>query len=119
MTITEIAKKTDTSWGNVKFYQHHRGAVQKNLADTKPGLTRRANLKYPQVDTAMSALMREMLDKGGNISGRLLRYTAEKYAMNNNIDGFRASDGWLQKFRQRHNLAFGVLQGTFQYTYAL
>ena len=119
MTIAEIAKKHDTSWGNIKLYQHNREAIQKNLEDTNSGSTRPANLKYPQVDTAMLALVNEMLDKGGNLSGRLLRYTAQKYADNNNIDGFRSSNGWLQKFCQRHELAFGVLQGKFQYTYAL
>ena len=93
MTIAKIAKKHDISWGNIKFYQHNREGVRKNLADTKLGLTRRTNFKYPQVDAAMSALVRDMLDRGGNISGRLLRYTAQKYAINNNIDGFRSTNG--------------------------
>ena len=111
MTINEIAEKNITSWSNIKNYQQNRDSIEKKLAETQPGRTRPAKLKYPQVDQAMADLVVEMLNKNGNISGRQLRYTAQKYADDRNIDGFRSSQGWLNRFSQRHDLAFKVLQG--------
>ena len=94
------------------MYQQNRGSIEKNLAVTQPGLTRPTKLKYPQVNVAMSSLVAEMLSKNGNISGRQLRYAAQKYADDNNITGFRSSQGWLNSFSERHDLGFKVLQGT-------
>ena len=71
-------------------------------------------LKYLQVAVAMSAVVKEMLNENSNISGRQLRYTAQKYADAHNISGFRSSEGWLIIFRQRHHLAFKVLQGKIE-----
>ena len=79
-----------------------------------PRSTRPVKLQYPQVDAAMSALVTELRNKNGNISGRMLRYTAQKYADDRNITGFRSSKGWLCKFEQRHDLTFKVLQGKFE-----
>ena len=111
MTIMEIAEKNGTSWTNIQKYHKNRESIEKNLAGTKPGLTRPAKLKYPQVDVAMSALVAEMLKKNAHISGRQLRYTAQKYADDHNIAGFRASQGWLNRFNERQDLTFKVLQG--------
>ena len=115
MKMSDIAEKNGTSWRNIKMYQQNRGSIEKNLAVTQPGLTRPAKLKYPQVDVAMSKLMDEMLSKNGHISGRQLRYSAQKYANDNDIVGFRSSQGWLNRFSQRHDLAFKVLQGKFEF----
>ena len=111
ISITEIVDKHGSSWSNIRKYQLNREKIEKNLPHTTFGTTRPAKLKYPQVDAAMSNLVQEMINKGGNISGRLLRYTAQKYAMKNNIDGSGSGNGWLQKFSQRHDLDSGVLQG--------
>ena len=111
MSIQETAYKNATTWKNIRYYQLHRIEIEKKLTTTKEGTTRPANLKYPEVDQAMAATLDDVQQKGANISGRLLRYTAQKYAMNNNIEGFRASNGWLRNFCHRHNQAFKVLQG--------
>ena len=58
----------------------------------------------------MVALVDEVQKKRANISGRLFRYTAQKYAMDHNIDGFRSSNSWFRNFCHRHNQAFKTLQ---------
>ena len=59
----------------------------------------------------MSSPVTEMLSENGNISGRQLRYAAQKYADDHYITGFRSNKGWLIRFSQRHDLGFNVLQG--------
>ena len=111
MSMSKIADKNTTTWKNIRYFQLNRIEIEKGLTTTKEGATRPANLKYPQVDQAMAALVDEVQKKGANISGRLLRYTAQKYTMDHNIDGFRSSNGWLRNFFHRLNQAFKTLQG--------
>ena len=111
MSIQMIADKNGTSWNNIKQYQQNRESIEKNLPMITPGSTRPVKLQYPQVDAAMSALVTELRNKNGNISGRMLRYSAQQYADDHNISGFRSSKGWLNKFSQRHDLGFKYLQG--------
>lgn len=40
------------------------------------------------------------------VTGPLVRMIALKYAREKGIQGFKASDGWLDRFKHRHNFSF-------------
>ncbi|GAU97015.1 hypothetical protein RvY_08378 [Ramazzottius varieornatus] len=110
MTDTEIGDKYGTHRTNILNYRKKRDTVEKNLETTKPEATRPTRLKFPEIDKAMIELVDETLDKGGNITGRLIQLQARKFARENDIQNFTGSNGWLASFCERHDLIFKVLQ---------
>ena len=46
-----------------------------------------------------------------NITGPLLKEKALKFAVDLDIDTFKASNGWLSSFVKRHNIVFGKMSG--------
>ena len=45
------------------------------------------------------------------VSGVVLKETALQFAKCSNLDDFRASDGWLDRWKSRHNVTFGEVSG--------
>ncbi|GAU94695.1 hypothetical protein RvY_06420 [Ramazzottius varieornatus] len=93
MTDTEIGDKYGTHRTNILNYRKKRDTVEKNLETTKPEATRPTRLKFPEIDKAMIEPVDETLDKGGNITGRLIQLQARKFARENDIQNFTGSNG--------------------------
>lgn len=45
------------------------------------------------------------------ISGPIVKAKAEKFAEQLGIIGFKASEGWLGKFKNRHHITYGKMHG--------
>lgn len=45
------------------------------------------------------------------VTGPLLQEQARKFSTQLNNDSFKASNGWLEFFRKRHNISFGLMSG--------
>lgn len=45
------------------------------------------------------------------VSGKLLQLKTKKFAEKLNVSGFKASNGWLQKFKKRKDIKFKCLTG--------
>lgn len=45
------------------------------------------------------------------VTGPLLQEQARKFSTQLNNDSFTASNGWLESFRKRHNISFGLMSG--------
>lgn len=58
-------------------------------------------LKYEAIDSAMIKWFHAMRAKNLPISGNELKAKALQFADTFNIEGFRASEGWLDKFKKR------------------
>ena len=46
-----------------------------------------------------------------NVSGPLIQERALKFASDLNVESFKASNGWLESFKKRHNIIFGTMCG--------
>lgn len=46
-----------------------------------------------------------------NITGPLIKEKALRFAKDLNKTEFKASNGWLESFKERHNIAFGTMSG--------
>ena len=73
-------------------------------------------LSFPEIDEAMFDWLLTVGKKAVCISGKRLQEVALAYAQDNGIKNFKASNGWFQRFQERHGLRFKVLHGNSKST---
>ena len=75
---------------------------------------RTKNLKSSQVveiDKALLIWLREAREKNLNISGPVLKAKALVFAEKLGFTDFKASTGWLERFKTRHGLVYRTIRG--------
>ena len=72
---------------------------------------KRRNLLYDNVDQALAIWVEQALNTGLDLSGDILKEKAVAFAELLNKIGFKASDGWLSGFKERHNIKEYVKHG--------
>jgi hypothetical protein len=72
---------------------------------------KRRNLLYDDVDQALAIWVEQALNAGLDLSGDILKEKAVAFAELLNKNGFKASDGWLSGFKERHNIKEYVKHG--------
>ena len=60
--------------------------------------------KDPEVEEALNKWFRSILDKGVRISGLLLKSKAEEFALKSGKTDFVATEGWLSRWKTRHQI---------------
>jgi hypothetical protein len=69
---------------------------------------------FPQVEEALALWITNALDAELIINGDILREKAKIFAQGFEINNFTASNGWINKFKQRHHLKEYVKWGEAQ-----
>ncbi len=69
------------------------------------------NLKYDFIDSQLICWLNNLEDLGAIISDDIIRTKALDIAKENKNDTFKASNGWLAKFKSRHSLKSRKLYG--------
>ncbi|KAG9289936.1 hypothetical protein G9A89_010242 [Geosiphon pyriformis] len=91
-TVTKILVKSD-QW------------IEKNVYDNSGQLTKDRKEMFLKINNALREWMLGALATNCILTGKILQTKAfkfaEKFLKENN---FKASDGWLEKFKKRHNL---------------
>ena len=119
----EIMEKMDAGWSVTKCAAHFnvpartlydlrktKGTLLQYRAKFGTGNTKKkarkhlGKVKYPQVDKATITWLRQMRTGGLHIRGLELKNAAMRFANDTGEVGFRASDGWLNRFKARHGL---------------
>ena len=73
---------------------------------------RMKSTKYPLIDKMVYKWYIGQRNVGQPISGKNIMFAAQELAKNlDGYENFQASQGWLNKFRNRHNLAFRTVSG--------
>ncbi|XP_015363953.1 PREDICTED: tigger transposable element-derived protein 4-like [Diuraphis noxia] len=67
--------------------------------------------KFEDLDQAMLTWFHKQRCNNVLISGPVLKTKAEHFALQLGIIDFKASEGWLGKFKQRHNITYGKISG--------
>ena len=67
-------------------------------------LKRNRPSKYENVERALWSWVKGALSCNLDITGAVLKKKAIGFAMLLSIEGFKASDGWITKFKKKHNL---------------
>ncbi|CAK5080886.1 unnamed protein product [Meloidogyne enterolobii] len=77
-------------------------------------------VKNENLDNAIFDWVRTTKEGGSPLSGPILKEKAIEIAKQLNIENFKASDGWLEKFKHRHSISFNnkeeALDDGFAYT---
>ena len=68
------------------------------------------NPKSPHVDNAVFEFLLEERDEGRCVSNDMLMEKAQECAAQQNIEGFKASAGWLRRWKKRYSV--GIRRGT-------
>ena len=69
------------------------------------------NEKYSQVNAAVYKWFIQMRAKDFPLNGPVLKVKASEFATSFGCDDFKASEGWLGKFKTRHGISFKEVAG--------
>jgi hypothetical protein len=72
---------------------------------------KRRSLLYENIDQAMAIWVERAIDACLDINGDILKEKAKNFSVLLGIEDFKASEGWLTKFKQRHNIKQYLKQG--------
>ncbi|XP_018577123.1 tigger transposable element-derived protein 4-like [Anoplophora glabripennis] len=67
--------------------------------------------KFKDLDQAMLPRFNNQCQNNVPISGPIVKAKAEKFAEQLGIIDLKASEGWLGKFKHRHNITYGKMNG--------
>lgn len=82
------------------------------LAELQGGSSKKLRRpKFEDLDKAMLLWLNNECQNDKPISGPIIKAKAEKLAEKFGITDFKASQGWLEKFKHRHNITYGKIKG--------
>lgn len=67
--------------------------------------------EFPDVEECLIKWFKQCRDHNVSVGGPILKEKAEEFAKSLGINNFRASNGWLEKFKQRNDIAFRKVCG--------
>lgn len=70
--------------------------------------------QYEDLDQAMLSWFYRQRQNNMPVSGPIMKAKAEKFAEELGLTAFKASEGWLGKFKQRHHINYGKINGEAQ-----
>jgi hypothetical protein len=67
--------------------------------------------KYEEVDDAVLKWFTIARESKISLSGHLIKAQALEFAEKLGYRGFKASEGWLTRFKERHNIVYRAVSG--------
>ncbi|XP_064488391.1 tigger transposable element-derived protein 4-like [Ornithodoros turicata] len=67
--------------------------------------------KHPDLERALLTWIKDVRSRDIPLSGPIIMAKATDFALRLNHADFAASEGWFQRFRERHNLVFRTISG--------
>lgn len=67
---------------------------------------RRRIAEFPKLEECLFAWFKQCRNKNISVSGPIPKEKAEEFAKSLETHNFKASNGWLENFKKRHDLAF-------------
>ena len=109
---SDIAKSLGISQTQVSWIGGKREELTKKWKENaNPDRKRDRAGKSQEVDVALYRWFNQAQEKGLPVNGPLLREKAEKLAKTMNMPNFEATNGWLQRWKERNNLSYKKLHG--------
>jgi hypothetical protein len=110
LIVSKYSLKSKTNVSRIKEQKEViEKAFESGESNSKRKILRRP--KFSDIDEAVIKWLRDVRQQKISISGPLIKETAKEIAKDMRVEGFSASDGWLQKLRQRHDISYGSVVG--------
>jgi hypothetical protein len=90
-TISDILKKKE-----------HLLSLQLN--DYTASLRRERSSKYPEIEQALTIWIDQATDNNRTLSGHIVIAKAAAFAQQLDVNDFKGSQGWFNRFKKRHNV---------------
>ena len=81
------------------------------MSSTHTDSKRRRKANFEDIDEAMNTWFLQVRSTNLPVSGPMVREKAMKLAADLGYQDFKASEGWLARFRNRHNIVFRTVSG--------
>lgn len=113
MKQTEVSKKYGFSQSTLATFLKKRKEIESNVTSGKfdPARKRLKTAVSDDVDSATIKWFNEMRAQNVPIGGPLICQKALHFASLLGDSNFKASNGWLQRFKDRHGIVFKVAAG--------
>jgi len=80
--------------------------IQRSTLCDNLNLERKRNAEFPDIEECLLKWFKQYRDRNVSIGGPIMQQKAEFFAKSLGYNDFRASNGWLKKFKKRHNIMF-------------
>jgi hypothetical protein len=107
----ELANAFNVSLSTVYRIINTREKVESECSEGHGKLKRFRPSDHPEVEKCLVEWLKQCLDKNISVSGPFLKEKARSFAVKLNCTNFNASNGWLDGFKKRHDLAFKKICG--------
>ena len=113
MKENELVVKYDTSKVTVNRVKQYMNRL---LHMEKEGLARRKRIKstkYEELENALLVWIRKAREQNCILTGSIIQIAAVRIAQERGMDepNFKASNGWFENFKERHQIVSKALQG--------
>ncbi|XP_055331826.1 jerky protein homolog-like [Paramacrobiotus metropolitanus] len=108
LSYRQIGTKFGISHSSVTAILKARRKLERIVKEDRPVNRKRifTRMRFERVDTLAWRFFSECRTRHFHVSGVMLKSKAKQIADNFGISDFAASNGWLESFRQRHNISF-------------
>ena len=111
-TQMEIAKSLDCSQAQISRISRSRAEIRAEYeSNTNPDRKRHRTGKAPDVENALNVWFADARARDIPINGSILAEKSEALAKLMKKDDFKATDGWLSRWKKRQNIGFKPLHG--------
>lgn len=115
-TTSSVCKEYGIARQTVSDLKKKKGEIIKfskkfNIGDGRKCLKRMKTPTHEKLDKAIFTWYVQQQSLGIDLKGIDIQAAAERFAFQFGIDGFKASNGWLCKFRNRHNIRKNQTKG--------
>jgi len=110
-TKQEIAKEFGIPSSTLSTVLKNKNKIIESLEVGEVDLKRKRSIKYRDVEEAILKWFHQNRHNNVPISGPILKEKATQFAKELEHPEFKASEGWLEKFKSRNNIVFRKLCG--------
>ncbi len=108
--VRELEKFLGVPKSTIARLKREETKLREDLSDVQTGKAgkrkRKREGKNPDVDDALNKWFAVRSEQGVNLSGPMLKTKAEELAVKMGHNDFSATDGWLSRWKVRHNIKF-------------
>lgn len=106
ITKTSIAEKYGVLPSTLTYWVKNKEDIISSYESGKYGAKRQklSSGKHDQIDKAMYKWFMNARERNVPISGHILREKALEFAKQFNVTDFKASEGWLDRWKNRNNV---------------